>query len=143
MIYTHPVHVIGIAIGISVVAALIGGFLLWKRKVLILALAALGVSAMAGGIFVPLLIMDRVVLDDEKLEQATGFWFAPNVKGFGLADVVLVTISTGHDRYSGMHEVWVVTMKDGQTKEIDPGDLWEQNGPDIISRLRDKGIEVR
>jgi len=34
-------------------------------------------------------------------------------------------------------------MKNGQTREIDPGDLWVINGPDIVQRLRGKGIEVR
>jgi hypothetical protein len=33
-------------------------------------------------------------------------------------------------------------MKDGHSQDVDPGDLWEMNGPDIIERLRAKGIEV-
>ena len=143
MIYTFPSYVPGIAVAISVVAATIGGLLLWKRKTLILSLIALGISALVGGIVAPMLALDRVVFDDEKLEQTTGFWFAPTVKGFRLADVALVTISTARDRKNREYEVWIVTMKNGQRQEIDPGDLWEMNGPDIVERLRGKGIKVR
>ena len=143
MNYTFPSYVPGIAVAISVVAATIGGLLLWKRRTLILSLIALGISAFAGGIVAPMLAMDRVVFDDEKLEQTTGFWFSPIVKGFRLADVALVTISTARDRKNREYEVWIVTMKNGQRQEIDPGDLWERNGPDIVERLRGKGIKVR
>jgi len=94
MIYAFPSYVPGIAVAVAVLAATIGALLLWKRKPLVLSLIALGVSALAGGIVAPMLALDRVVLDDEKLEQTTGFWFAPTVKGFRLADVALVTIGT-------------------------------------------------
>jgi hypothetical protein len=97
----------------------------------------------AGGVFAPMLAMDRVVLDDEKLEQTTGFWFAPTVKGFRFADVATIAIGTTRDRKNREVEVWRVKGRDGQTREIDPGDLWEINGQDIIRRLREKGIEVR
>ncbi|WP_437764474.1 hypothetical protein WMF27_35175 [Sorangium sp. So ce281] len=142
MIYRLPSYVPGIAVAIAVLAASIGALLLWRRKPLPIALIAFGVSAVAGGLFAPMLAMDRVVLDDEKLEQTTGFWFAPTVKGFRLADVASVAIGTARDRKNREIEVWIVKMRDGQTREIDPGDLWEMNGQDILRRLREKGIEV-
>jgi ABC-type Fe3+-siderophore transport system permease subunit len=138
MIYTFPSYVPGIAIAVAALAAAIGALLLWRRKPLVLALIALGVSALAGGIIAPTLALDRVVLDDQKLEQTTGLWFAPTVKGFRLTDVTSVTISTAR----GYNEVWIAKMKNGHSQEVDPGDLWEMNGPDIIERLRAKGIEV-
>lgn len=145
MIYTFPSYVPGIAVAIAVLAAAIGALLLWRRKPLKLALIVFGVSAAAGGIFAPMLAMDRVVLDDQKLEQTTGFWFAPTKKGFRLADVAFVTIRTARKktgRYR-QYELWIVKMKNGQTREIDPGTLWDMNGQDIIERLKEKGIEVR
>ena len=143
MIYTFPTYVPGMAITIAALAAAIGAFLLWRRKPLVLALVAFGVSVLAGGIFAPMLALDRVVLDDQKLEQTTGFWFAPTVKGFRLTDVESVTISTVRDMKNRKYEVWIAKMKDGHSQEVDPGDLWEMNGRDIIERLRAKGIEVR
>jgi len=143
MIYTFPSYVPGIAIGVAALAAAIGAFLLWRRKPLVLALVAFGVSALAGGVIAPMLALDRVVLDDQKLEQTTGFWFAPTVKGFRLADVASITISTTRDMKDREYEVWIAKLKNGHSQEVDPGDLWEMNGRDIIERLRTKGIEVR
>lgn len=142
MTYSFPSYVPGIAIAIAVLAASIGALLLWRRQPLIIALIAFGVSAVAGGLFAPMLAMDRVVLDDEKLEQTTGFWFAPTVKGFRLAEVASVAIGTARDRKNREIEVWIVKGRDGQTREIDPGDLWEMNGQDILRRLGEKGIDV-
>lgn len=143
MIYKFPDYVPAIAVGISVLSAIVGVVLVWTRKPLRFVLTAFIVSILAGGIFAPALALDRVVLDDEKLEQTTGFWFAPTVKGFRLADTASVTISNTRDRKNREYEVWIVTMKNGTTREIDPGDLWVMNGPDIIRRLREKGIAVR
>ncbi len=143
MVYTFPGYVPGIAIAVAVLAATIGALLLWKRKPLVFTLIAFGLSALVGGFVAPTLAMDRVVLDDEKLEQTTGFWFAPTVKGFRHADVALVTIGVSRDRNDREYEVWIIRMKNGHTRMIDPGDLWEMNGPDIMERLREKGIEVR
>ncbi|WP_438032978.1 hypothetical protein [Sorangium sp. So ce204] len=143
MIYSFPSYVPGIAIAIAAIAASIGVLLLWRRQPLVVALIAFGVSAVAGGLFAPMLAMDRVVLDDEKLEQTTGFWFAPTVKGFRLAEVESIAIGTARDRKNREYEVWIVKGRDGETREIDPGDLWEMNGQDILLRLREKGIDVR
>ena len=143
MICRFPSYVPGTAIAIAVLAAASGAFLLWKHEPLFLSLIMFGVSVLVAGFIAPMLAMDRVVLDDEKLEQTTGFWYAPTVKGFKLADVALVTIGIAKDEDNRDYEVWVVGMKNGETREIDPGDLWEMNGSDIIERLREKGIEVR
>ena len=146
MIYTFPIYITGTAVAVTVLTAVLGVYLLRKRKLLIVALASLLVSAMAGGIFVPTLAMDRVILDDEKLEQPTGIWFAPSTKGtreFRLADTALVTVSMAYVEHAGLTEVGIVTNKNGEQQVIDPGDLWVMNGADIIARLREKGIEVR
>jgi hypothetical protein len=142
MTYTFPSYIPAVAIAIGILAVAIATFLLWKRKSLVLALIAFGISVIAGGLFAPMLALDRVVLDDQKLEQTTGFWFAPTVKGFRLADIESVTITTARDMKNREYEVWVAKLKNGQSQEIDPGDLWEMHGEDIIKRLRAKGIKV-
>jgi uncharacterized membrane protein len=142
MTYTFPSYIPAVAIAIGILAVAIVTFLLWKRKSLVLALIAFGISVIAGGLFAPMLALDRVVLDDQKLEQTTGFWFAPTVKGFRLADIESVTITTARDMKNREYEVWVAKLKNGQSQEIDPGDLWEMHGEDIIKRLRAKGIKV-
>jgi len=143
MVYTFPTYVPILVAVVAVLAAAVGAVILWLRKPWSYALVAFAVSALVGGILAPGLMLDRVVLDDEKLEQTTGFWFAPTVKGFRLADVVAVTIGTKQNSRGREYEVWLVHRTNGQTQEFDPGDLWEMNGADIIERLRAKGIQVR
>lgn len=143
MIYTFPRYVPGSVFAIAVIAVAIGALLLWKRKPPGLAWVAIAVGALAGGVFAPGMAMDRVVLDEEKLEQTTGFWFSPTVKGFRLADVESITINIARDRKDREYEVWEARLKNGRLQRIDPGDLWEMNGPDIIERLKAKGVEVR
>jgi hypothetical protein len=142
MLYKFPIYVPGIAVVIAIVAAAIGVVLLRKQAPGIFTFMALGFAALAGGVITPMLALDRVVLDDLKLEQTTGFWFAPTVKGFLLDEVESVTIGVARDRKKREYEVWIVKMKNGDSREINPGDLWEMNGPDIIPRLQEKGITV-
>jgi hypothetical protein len=143
MTYSFPGYVPGIAFGIAAVAAVSGLFLLWRRMPLASVLTSFGFALLAGGIIGPMLALDRVVLNDDKLEQTTGFWFAPTVKGFRLAEVASLTITTARGRKDLEYEVWIAELKNGQTKQVDPGDLWEMNGPDIIQRLQSRGIVVR
>ena len=82
-------------------------------------------------------------VDDEKLEQTTGFWWSPTVKGFHFAEVESVSIVMARGPKNREYEAWVVTLKDGGTRQIDPGDLWDMNRADIVRRLRLKGVEVQ
>lgn len=84
MKYTFPFYIPAIAVAVSIIAFAVGLYLVKANKSITAIVIAFIVSALAGGIFSPSLVMDRVILDDLKLEQTTGFWFDPTVKGFGL-----------------------------------------------------------
>ena len=142
MIYTFPAYIVWLTIGLAVVTGVAAVPLLMFRQWRFGLIAAF-ISLLAGFIFAPCLALDRVVLDDEKLQQTTGFWFSPTVKGFQLADVEHIAIGTARGRKNREHMVWNVTYKDGRTEQINPGDLWEMNSADIAARLRAKGIDVR
>jgi hypothetical protein len=83
------------------------------------------------------------VLDGEKLQQTTGFWFHSTVKGFALKAVASVQIGSARDRKNGEYEVWIVNCKNGSTEIIDPGDLWILHRSDLIRRLGEKACPVR
>lgn len=139
MTYTFPTW-IPLTAWVIAALALCFGFLLRRRPIALL--VGLFVAAISGALVAPMLWLDRVVINDEKLEQTTGFWWSPTVKGFRIAEVSHVLITTSRDRRNRFSEIWVVTFKDGRTQDIDPGDLWEMNGDDITQRLRAFGIEV-
>ena len=95
-----------------------------------------------GSVFGPMLFLDRVSVDEQRVVQRTGFWFAPTVKGFSLENVNLVRITTGRDLNNRPIEIWIAETTNGKTIAVDPGDLWEQNGAVILRYLREQGISV-
>lgn len=142
MTYTFPLY-IPVLVGLAALAIAALGVVLYRRSgsrpVLF---ACLGVATFLGGIIAPGIALDRVVLDDEKLEQLSGFWFARTTRGFYLADVSSITIRNERDRRNNWHEVWHIAYRDSTMSRVDPGDLWQTNGPDISRRLRTRGIVV-
>lgn len=140
MTFQFPWYISFIPPFISAVPILIGLFL-WKRtKVLAVAIAVFGL--LFGALFGPMLFLDRVSLDQKRLVQHTGFWFAQTVKGFELSEVDRVIIKSGRDMKGRIIEIWVAELKNGSTLEVDPGDLWEQNGSAIVDVLEERGIPV-
>jgi hypothetical protein len=99
-------------------------------------------AVLLGGFLAPMMYLDRVVVTLEKIEQTTGFWWSPTVKGFAYSGVALVRITTARDRRGRSFEMWEVHYKDGAVKEIDPGDLWVVNGAEIVSLLRKYNVSV-
>ncbi|HWB01589.1 MAG TPA: hypothetical protein VG796_01110 [Verrucomicrobiales bacterium] len=144
MIYKFPLWIPGIAIAVVVIAAAAGVFFWWKRSQWLPAVILLAIAMFGGGIIAPGLLMDRVVLDDTKLQQTTGFWFSPTIKGFNLAGLKSIRIIKvkAMGRNDRDHDEWIATMKSGRTEQLDPGDLWENNTDDIVDCLKARGIEV-
>jgi len=140
MTYTFPLWIPVTAWAIAGTAILLA---LVFRKTLVVLMVGLSVGALVGLLIAPAITIDRVVLDDEKLEQTTGFWWSPTVKGFHYDEVASVRIIKARGRKNREYEAWVVKLRSGGTREIDPGDLWDMNRADIVQRLRDKGVEVQ
>jgi hypothetical protein len=142
MTYSFPYYIPLAAALVSIVAGF-GAFLLFRKRGLRpFGIIALFICIMAGPMLAPMLALDRVALTDEKLEQTTGFWFSPTVKGFKLKGISSMTIEVAKGSKNLKHQVWTAEYVDGRRKVIDPGDLWEIHSEDIIRRLRDKGIAV-
>lgn len=142
MTYTFPAYIPMLVALAALIVAVLGVVLHRRGRPRPVLFVCLGVAAFLGIGIAPGIALDRVVLDDEKLEQTTGFWFAPTVKGFYLADVSSITIRNVRDRRNRWQEVWFIAYRDSTTSRIDPGDLWEMNGPEIAERLRARGIVV-
>ena len=136
-----PLYISLIPVAIATVALLLGVFLFAKvNKIFGIFIGAFG--ALFGVAFGPMLLMDRVVVDDRQVRQYTGFWFDQTEKGFSFDGIEHVTISTGRDLKGRVIEVWVATYTDGRIVEIDPGDLWEANGDAIAAHLKTLRIDV-
>ena len=141
MTFAFPLHISLIPVAIAGAILLLGLFLFVKiNKILGLLIGAFGI--LFGLLFGPMLLMDRVVVNQHRIQQNTGFWFDQTEKGFPLDGIQRVIITTGRDMKGREIEIWIAGYADGSDVEIDPGDLWEQNGDPITRHLSTLGIEV-
>lgn len=138
---SFPLHIALIPVAISASVVLLGLFLFVKvNKVLGLLIAAFGM--LFGALFGPMLLMDKVVVDDHRIRQHTGFWFDQTEKGFSFEGIERVNITTGRDMKGRVIEVWMAEYANRPSIRVDPGDLWEMNGDAIARHLSTLGIDV-
>jgi hypothetical protein len=116
-------------------------------------LVLLKVNSFAGGfvsafgiiflvVFGPSLFLDKVQIDSEGIFQSTGLWFSQTQKGFKFSDIDRVLITEGRDMKNRTIEIWVAEYKSGESVTIDPGDLWESNGIEIIEYMKNNGLKI-
>ena len=141
MEFEFPLHIALIPVAIAAVSVLLGAILFLKfNKFLGHVVGAFGI--LFGLIFGPMLLMDRVVIDDRQIRQSTGWWFDQTQKGFGFDGIKRVIITTDRDLKGRPIQVWIAEYTDRQSVQIDPGDLWESNGDAIVQHLNGLGIVV-
>lgn len=141
MEFGFPLHIALIPVAIAGIAVAVGAFLLAKvNKLLGHIVIAFGI--LFALVFGPMLLMDRVTVDERRIQQNTGFWFDQTEKGFGFESLKRVRIATGRDLKGRPIEVWIAEYTDRPSVQIDPGDLWESNGEAIIKHMSTLGIEV-
>ena len=141
MEFELPLYISLIPVAIAAAALLLGLFLFIKvNKALGLLIGGFGI--LFGVAFGPMLLMDRVVIDDHHIQQNTGFWFDQTEKGFSFDGLERVVITTGRDLKGRPIEVWIAEYTNRQSIRIDPGDLWESNGETITKRKNALGIDV-
>ena len=92
--------------------------------------------------FGPMIFMDKVQVDSTGIYQSTGFWFNQTEKGIEFKDLERVVITDGRDLKNRSIEIWIAEYKTGETKTVDPGDLWELSGQEIIAYMRQQGLKV-
>lgn len=138
---TFPLYISLIPVAIAAAGVLVGVFLFAKvNKILGVFIGAFG--TLFGAAFGPMLLMDRVVVDDRHIRQYTGFWFDQTEKGFEFDGIERIVIGTGQDLKGRPIEVWTAEYSDRPSIEIDPGDLWESNGGAIAAYLKRLRIDV-
>lgn len=141
MEFGFPLYISLIPIAISAAVLLLGLFLFVRvNKLLGSLIGAFGV--LFGLLFGPMLLMDRVIVDDGHIRQYTGFWFDQTEKGFSFDGIERVTITTGRDLKGRVIEIWIAEYNNRSGVQIDPGDLWESNGEAITKHLDALGIDV-
>ena len=141
MEFGFPLYISLIPVAIAAVGLLAGSFLFVKvNKVLGVLIGTFAV--LFGLMFGPMLLMDRVLVDEHHIQQNTGIWFDQTEKGFSFDGIQRIAITTGNDLKGRVIEVWIAHYGDRPSVKIDPGDLWELNGDAIVSYISALGIDV-
>lgn len=143
MVYTFPPYVLGSAVIAPVLAAAAGIVLVRTSRRRALGVALLALALVFGALIAPMLARDRIVVDEDRIEQTTGLWFAPTRHHIALAEVRSVAIRTHRDTRLNERESWVFTMTDGRSVEFMAGTLWKMHREAIIANLEASGIAFR
>jgi hypothetical protein len=118
-----------------------GAIFFFARRQTAAALILVLIAVFGGLLIGPCMWFDRVVVDHEHIEQTTGFYWSPTVKGFRYADVSFIRITekpTGPKKRMSL--IWEIHEKNGTTRDIDLGDLWEMNSGEIVPLLKSHGV---
>ncbi len=120
MKFEFPLYIALIPVAVPVAFLLLGLFLCVKvNKIPGLLIGAFGLFF--GLLFGPMLLMDRVIVDDSRIRQYTGFWFDQTEKGFSLDEIERVTITTGRDLKRRVIEVWIAEYQRSAQRNHRPG----------------------
>lgn len=97
-----------------------------------------------GALFLPGMIMDKIVVTEHSIYHTKGFWFYPTVSGFEFEGIESIRRA---DQVSYVRKeqvgVWVISYKNGKSIEIEPGDLWDIHEDEIINILAKKGLPLQ
>jgi hypothetical protein len=123
-------------------AVILGGVVLALfRRTRAIGLAVALPWCVLSAIMVPTVLRDEVLVTGESVYQTTGFWFAPTRKGFRFDEVASVRVCDKPDRDGHMSMIWELHYRDGHVRDLDPGDLWEISSPEVVARLKRRGVQ--
>ena len=128
-----PVGVCVVCIGLAMVCFLKSG---WR----ILGCIPLVLGLIAGGLFAPSMLRDRITISQREIATTTGFWFAPTRKGFVYEQVKYVRVTTAQDLKGREEPTWEIHYHDGKVDPIRLSDLWNRHADHIRESLRGRGV---
>jgi hypothetical protein len=140
--YQFPIYIGALVMLLGIILFFVFAHLVKQNKSLRAKLVILSLAVMATGLFGPGLLLDRVTLNGATLTQRTGFWFAPTVTTFDLAQIDQIQLTEERGSKGRWVQIWQISYKDGSSERFNPGDLLENNEADLFPRLEALGIVV-
>jgi hypothetical protein len=141
-VYRIPLYLVLIPTAVAAGGVLLTVWTFRQRLHPLLRLIPITVVVLFGVVMAPAMYFDRVVVYRDRIEQTTGFAFAPTQKGFHFRDVAYIRIKEQFDDLDRDTIVWEITDTSGKSYDLDPGDLWDFNTSEIVALLRAQGIFV-
>lgn len=141
MIFQFPILNSLILPFISLLICFIGLFVISKKQIIPGGIIII-IGLIFGIIFGPILFADKVVIDESRIIQKTGFWFSPTLKGFEFKELNEIVITVEKDETDYPALIWYGHYSSGDIKKVDPGDLWDNNTTEIVQYIKKLGINV-
>jgi hypothetical protein len=138
VVFGYSTGVILIPVMACIVLAVIAVICLRKAHLRKFGYVFLVLGLISGGVALPSLARDKIIISSQEFAVSTGFWFAPAHKGFLYQDVRLVRL-----RQVAHTPAWQVEHKDGHAELIECTPLWVKNYQRIMDELQKRGISFR
>ncbi len=139
-VFSFSLTIALIPVAVSVICAVLGILCFRKREVRRLSLFPFAIAIIAGGLFAPAMLSDRIVVSPREIATTTGFWFAPTHEGFVYEDVGGVHVTTSRDPKGRFCPAWEVHYRDGRVHLIQLSDLWVRHSERITTLLQSYGV---
>ncbi|HEX3800121.1 MAG TPA: hypothetical protein VH413_15615 [Verrucomicrobiae bacterium] len=96
------------------------------------------VSVVAGTVFLPSKVRERIIVAPNEFSVNNSFWFAQKHQGFAYGKVRLVRFRT-----VGRNAAWQVDYKDGHSETMECTKLCLENYTNILKALEHRGVSFR
>ena len=141
-VFAFPLYISLIPVVVAVLCLALGILCFRKRDVRRLSYFVFAIALIAGGLFAPAMLQDRIVVSPLQIATTTGFWFSPTREGFTYRDVRHVRVTTCRDLKGRVGPAWEVHYRDGRVHLIELSDLWVRHSEHIMDSLRDYGVSI-
>jgi hypothetical protein len=141
-LFHFPIAIILIAISIAVGSGIASIVALRRHQARQRVLKLLAIALVAGLLFTPYLIVSKIVVANDHLEETIGFWPIGNSKYLAYRDIAFIHPES--DVVNGSpRRFWHVQDIHGQWIHIQLSNLWELHESSIKTSLQQYGIIFR
>jgi hypothetical protein len=139
-VFSFPLAIALIPVVVCIICTVLGILCFRKRELRRFGYMILAIALIAGGLFAPAMLRDRIIMSPREIATTTGFWFAPTREGFTYQDVQHVRVTTCRDPKGRVCPAWEVHYRDGKVHLIQLSDLWVRHSEHIMTSLQGFGV---
>lgn len=139
-VFAFPLYISLIPVVVAAALLALGILCYRKREARRLSYLMFAGVLIAGGIFAPAMLQDRIVVSSKEITTTTGFWFSPTREGFVYRDVRYVRVTKCRDPKGRVCPAWDVHFQDGRLHQIPLSDLWSRHSESIVALLESHGV---
>ena len=137
-VWQFPIGAIVPLVLVSAMLLVLGIVFISQKKLRILGALFLVASVIAGGVFAPSKVMERVSVQPKEFSAINSYWFAQKQQGFAYDKIRVVRF-----RMVGPNRAVQVDFKDGHNEVIRCTALWVTNYTNIMRALETNGVSFR